>query len=140
MRYEVPALASHIRKLKETRERKKAAITAFRSKLYKLFDEERHIWLSFIHVIAQLDCLLSLAKASGALGQPSCRPIVVDSEIAFVDFEQLRHPSVVLRRDFIPNDVALGSRESRRVILLTGEQKCILYTTLMITDQGPNMG
>ena len=32
------------------------------------------MWLRAIRVLAELDCLFSLAKASSALGEPACRP------------------------------------------------------------------
>ena len=57
------------------------------------------------------------------LGEPACRPELVDGDEAFIDFEELRHPALVasssLRGDFIPNDVKLG-RDVGRIALLTG--------------------
>ncbi len=72
-----------------------------------------------IRVFAELDCLLSLAKASADLDEPRCRPTIVDSEQAFLDFQQLRHPAMCLRSDFISNDVQLGGKVPRQA-LLTG--------------------
>lgn len=120
MRYTVPELAGDIRRLKEAKETKRKTIEQFQSKVYDLFDEDRAIWLSAIGVLAQVDCLLSLAKASAALGTPSCRPNLIASEAAWVDFQELRHPALIIRRDFIPNDVTLGTGERSRIALLTG--------------------
>lgn len=98
--------------------------------------------MAVIKAIAQLDCLLSLSKSSAALGEPCVRPEVVESDTAFADFEELRHPcifrwvvppllfSVVslaylyffrcsASTDFIPNDVAIGG-DARNLTLLTG--------------------
>lgn len=71
--------------------------------------------------MAELDCLFSLAKASVAIGEPSCRPEFVESDSAFIDFEELRHPALCLKsEDFIPNNVKLGGGEVGRIALLTG--------------------
>lgn len=81
------------------------------------------MWLRAIRVLAELDCLFSLAKSSQAMGEPVCRPEFVESEgEAWVEFEELRHPALAMRTkgDFIPNDVKLGG-EVGRIALLTGE-------------------
>ncbi len=81
------------------------------------------MWLRAIRVLAELDCLFSLAKASSALGEPACRPELVEGDEAFIDFEELRHPALAasssLKGDFIPNDVKLGG-DVGRIALLTG--------------------
>lgn len=51
--------------------------------------------MSIIKVVAELDCLLSLSKSSSALGLPSSRPEIVESDAAIVEFEELRHPCVL---------------------------------------------
>jgi DNA mismatch repair protein MSH6 len=80
-------------------------------------------------VLAELDCLFSLAKSSAALGEPSCRPELVEGEAAFVEFEELRHPALCvsssLKGDFIPNDVRLGG-DVGRIALLTGKWTIVL--------------
>jgi DNA mismatch repair protein MSH6 len=121
----VPDFASSIRKLKEAKETEKAAIKAFTSRLYQAFDADRDVWLRTLRVTAELDCLLGLAKASEAIGSPSCRPEFVDRQEAFVDFQELRHPGIALAlgakggADFIANDVKMGGDVSR-IMLLTG--------------------
>jgi DNA mismatch repair protein MSH6 len=118
-RWSVPELASTIRNLKEARETRNGVIKDFRLRLYAEFDADRDVWLRAIRVIAELDCLFSLAKSSTALGQPTCRPEFVESETgAFVDFEELRHPALCLKDGFIPNDVKMGG-EVGKIVLLT---------------------
>jgi DNA mismatch repair protein MSH6 len=69
---------------------------------------------------AEFDCLLSLAKSSAAIGSPSCRPKLVDSDAAFIEFEELRHPGIAAKKEnFIANDVKMG-QDVARIILLTG--------------------
>ena len=76
-----------------------------------------------IRVLSELDCLFSLAKSSSSLGEPQCKPELVEGESAWVEFDELRHPAMcvssTLKGDFIPNNVRLGG-EVGRVALLTG--------------------
>ncbi len=140
MRFNVPELASHIRKLKEARENRKTAIMDFKFRLYDIFDAHRDEWLGYVTVIAHLDCLNSLAKASTALGAPSCRPKLIPGDSGIVEFRELRHPSLAVRRDFIPNDVALGGH-SDRIILLTGMFSYSISEVYLTRNRiGPNMG
>lgn len=122
-RWIVPALQTTVRSLKEARENRNAAIKAFKFRLFAEFDDDRAVWLRAIRVFAELDCLFSLAKASSAMGEPACRPEFVEGQAAWVEFEELRHPALCVRpglRDFIPNDIKLGS-DLGRIALLTGE-------------------
>ena len=110
-----------IRQLKEARERRNASIKDFKFRLFAEFDKDRSVWLRAIRVMAELDCLFSLSKSSNALGEPACRPQLVEGDTAWVDFKELRHPAMALRTksDFIPNDVKLGGKVGR-IALLTG--------------------
>ncbi|KZT01205.1 DNA mismatch repair protein Msh6 [Laetiporus sulphureus 93-53] len=136
VRWLVPSLAPTIRKLKEARENRNTAIKEFKGRLYAEFDTDRSVWLRAIRVLAELDCLFSLAKSSSALGEPSCRPELVEGDAAFVEFEELRHPSLCvstgLKGDFIPNDVKLGG-DVGRIALLTGTGKS---TAMRMTATG----
>jgi DNA mismatch repair protein MSH6 len=122
-RWNIPALAPTIRSLKEARENRNTAIKNFKQRVFTEFDADRAVWLRAVRVLAELDCLFSLAKSSAALGEPVCRPELVEGHAAFVDFEELRHPALCiskgLKGDFIPNDVKLGG-DVGRIILLTG--------------------
>lgn len=112
-----------VRQLKEARENRSTAIKAFKFRLFEEFDTDRAVWLRAIRVFAELDCLFSLAKSSAAIGEPSCRPEFVEGDAAFVDFEQLRHPTLCLStnlKSFIPNDVKLGG-DVGNIALLTGK-------------------
>ena len=86
-------------------------------------------------VVAELDCLVSLAMASHNLDTPKCRPEFIDSPQAFIDFQDLRHPSMCLRSDFIPNDVQLGGDQAR-MTLLTGPNMAGKSTLLRMTAAG----
>ncbi|KIJ62178.1 hypothetical protein HYDPIDRAFT_158442 [Hydnomerulius pinastri MD-312] len=135
-RWVVPSLQATIRTLKEARENRNTAIKEFKGRLYAEFDADRGVWLRAVRVLAELDCLFSLAKSSVAIGEPSCRPEFVDGDAAFIEFEELRHPTLAnLRESFIPNDIKLGG-DVGRVALLTGPNMGGKSTAMRMTAAG----
>ncbi|KAH7886999.1 muts domain V-domain-containing protein [Phlebopus sp. FC_14] len=135
-RWVVPSLQPMIRSLKEARENRNTAIKEFKGRLFAEFDVDRGVWLRAVRVLAELDCLFSLAKSSIAIGEPSCRPEFVDGDAAFVEFEELRHPTLAnLRESFIPNDVKLGG-DVGRIALLTGPNMGGKSTVMRMTAVG----
>lgn len=121
-RYIVPSLQGTVRKLKEARENRNTAIKNFKYRVYAEFDKDRSQWLRTVRVVAELDCLFSLAKSSAAIGSPSCRPEFVEGESAAVEFKEMRHPTISLSRNvdsFVDNNVKMGG-DSANVVLLTG--------------------
>ncbi|KAA1083414.1 DNA mismatch repair protein msh6 [Puccinia graminis f. sp. tritici] len=133
-RYYSPQSAQLVKKLKQAREKKSCALKDFHLKVFLAFDENYLIWLQVVKSVAQLDCVLSLAKASIGLGETTCRPKIVDSDEAMVKFVTLRHPCTVGRddSDFISNDVSVGGDECR-MILLTGPNMAGKSTLLRMT-------
>ncbi|KAG0706949.1 hypothetical protein DFH29DRAFT_899290 [Suillus ampliporus] len=119
-RWIVPSLQPTIRSVKEARENRSAAVKSFKGRLFAEFDTDRGTWLRAVRVLAELDCLFSLAKASIAMGEPSCRPEFVEGDAAFIEFEELRHPTLAsLREGFVANNIKLGG-DVGRIALLTG--------------------
>ncbi|KAB5584913.1 muts domain V-domain-containing protein [Coniochaeta sp. 2T2.1] len=119
-RYYFKELEDLVRELQEAEEIHSQTVKEVATKLFERFDVDYEVWLQAIRVVSQLDCLISLAKASSALGEPSCRPVFVDDERSVVQFEELRHPCMLNTvTDFIPNDITLGGEESN-INLLTG--------------------
>lgn len=118
-RYYSPELRSLVRQLQEAQETHSQIVKEVAGRFFIRFDKDYSTWLATVQIIAQLDCLISLAKASSALGEPSCRPEFVDGRTV-VEFEDLRHPCMLPNvTDFIPNDVKLGG-DSAKINLLTG--------------------
>lgn len=132
-RYYFPELRSLVRKLQETQETHSQIVKAVAGRLYARFDEDYSTWLAAVKVVAQLDCLISLAKASTAIGYPACRPEFVDNERGILEFEELRHPCMSATGDFIPNDVKLGG-ETPRLNLLTGANAAGKSTVLRMVS------
>lgn len=119
-RYYFPELRSLIRKLQETQETHSQIVKEVAGRFYQRFDEHYATWLAAVKIISQLDCLISLAKASASLGEPSCRPVFVEDERSVLEFQELRHPCLLSSvEDFIPNDVQLGGNKAN-IDLLTG--------------------
>ncbi|KAF8556832.1 DNA mismatch repair protein Msh6 [Imleria badia] len=135
-RWVVPSLQPTIRALKEARENRTTAVRDFKGRLYEEFDTDRGVWLRAVRVLAELDCLFSLAKASVAIGEPSCRPEFVAGDAAFIEFKDLRHPTLAeLKATFIPNDIKLGG-EVERIALLTGPNMGGKSTAMRMTAAG----
>lgn len=119
-RYYNKELRGLIRELQEAQETHNQIVKDLGRRMYKEFDKDYSKWLTSVKIVAELDCLISLAKASSFLGYPSCRPVFVDDERSVMEFEELRHPCMLPNvGDFIPNDVKLGGN-SANINLLTG--------------------
>ncbi|KAB8337133.1 hypothetical protein FH972_021437 [Carpinus fangiana] len=132
-RYYSPELRKLVRDLQEARETHASIVKEVAGRFYARFDIDYTVWLAAAQIIAQLDCLISLSKASSALGQPSCRPTFVDSARPVQKFTDLRHPTMLTTvSDFIPNDISLGGT-SPTIALLTGANAAGKSTVLRMT-------
>ncbi|KAJ4358483.1 DNA mismatch repair protein msh6 [Didymosphaeria variabile] len=132
-RYYSPELRKLVRALQEAQETHGQIVRDVASRFHARFDEHYATWLAAIKVVAQLDCLISLAKSSSSLGEPSCRPVFTNEERTVVDFQELRHPCMLNTvSDFIPNDITLGGH-TPSINLLTGANAAGKSTILRMT-------
>ena len=133
-RWYSPELEKLVQELKEAQEMHAAVVKALNGRFYARFDEEYATWLAAVKIVAQLDCLISLAKASSGIGSPACRPEFIedDSSRSVLDFKELRHPCIETTTNFIPNDIALGGDEPS-MTLLTGANAAGKSTVLRMT-------
>ncbi|KAF2877020.1 DNA mismatch repair protein MutS [Massariosphaeria phaeospora] len=132
-RYYTPELRKLVRTLQEAQETHGQIVRDVTSRFCARFDEDYTTWLAAVKIIAQLDCLISLAKASASLGDPSCRPIFSDAKRTIIEFQELRHPCMLSAvDDFIPNDIKLGG-DSPNIDLLTGANAAGKSTILRMT-------
>ncbi|KAL8917641.1 MAG: hypothetical protein Q9208_007822 [Pyrenodesmia sp. 3 TL-2023] len=132
-RYYTPELRSLVRRLQEAQETHGQIVKEVAGRFYARFDEDYSTWLAAIRIVAQLDCLISLAKASSTIGEPCCRPVFVDDERSVIEFSDLRHPCLLPNiTDFIPNDVHLGG-STANINLLTGANAAGKSTILRMT-------
>lgn len=133
-RWYSPELESLVQDLKEAQELHAQVVKALNGRFYARFDEKYSVWLAAVKVVAQLDCLISIAKASAAIGSPSCRPEFVEegSARSVLEFKELRHPCIETTTNFIPNDISLGGEEAS-MTLLTGANAAGKSTVLRMT-------
>ncbi|OCL15066.1 DNA mismatch repair protein Msh6 [Glonium stellatum] len=132
-RYYTPELRKLVRALQEAQETHGQIVREVAGRFYARFDEDYPTWLAAIKIIAQLDCLISLARASASLGEPSCRPVFVEDNRTVIEFEELRHPCMLTSvTDFIPNDIKLGGN-APNIDLLTGANAAGKSTILRMT-------
>lgn len=133
-RYYFRQLEDLVRELQEAEETHSQIVKDVASSFFRRFDTDNETWLQAIKVVSQLDCLISLAKASLAIGYPSCRPVFVDEERTVVELEELRHPCMLNSvSDFIPNDIKLGG-EGANINLLTGANAAGKSTVLRMVS------
>ncbi|CAK7262713.1 DNA mismatch repair protein msh6 [Sporothrix epigloea] len=119
-RYYFGELDELVRELQEAEETRSQMVREVALRFCRRFDADADIWLEATRIVAQLDCLISLAKVSSTMGQPSCRPEFIDADRSVVEFEELRHPCMIdTVDDFIPNNVRLGG-DAAKINLLTG--------------------
>ena len=119
-RYYSPELRGLVRQLQEAQETHSQVVKEVSGRFLERFDEDYLTWLKAVKIVAQLDCLISLAKASSSLGEPCCRPVFVDDKRSVMELEDLRHPCMLPNvMDFIPNDIKLGGEEAN-ITMLTG--------------------
>ena len=133
-RWYFPELESLVQELKEAQETHGQVVKAMAGRIFQLFDKDYKTWLATVKVVAQLDCMISLAKASTALGSPCCRPEFVEDDAArsVLDFQNLRHPCLETTTNFIPNDISLGGTDPS-LTLLTGANAAGKSTVLRMT-------
>ncbi|KAK1068571.1 DNA mismatch repair protein msh6, partial [Friedmanniomyces endolithicus] len=133
-RWYSPELEKLVQSLKEAQEMHAVVVKALNGRFYARFDENYGTWLDSTKIVAQLDCLIALAKASSAIGSPACRPEFVEDDDArsVLEFKELRHPCIETTTNFIPNDIALGG-EDPSMTLLTGANAAGKSTILRMT-------
>ncbi|KAK3661234.1 DNA mismatch repair protein msh6 [Elasticomyces elasticus] len=133
-RWYSPELERLVQDLKEAQELHAVVVKALNGRFYARFDEDYSTWLAATKIVAQLDCLIALAKASCAIGSPSCRPEFIEDDNArsVLDFKELRHPCIETTTNFIPNDIVLGGKDAS-MTLLTGANAAGKSTVLRMT-------
>ncbi|KAJ2763964.1 DNA mismatch repair protein msh6 [Coemansia nantahalensis] len=144
-RYWSPALREKVQERAEAVETQSMVLDSYQSRLYARFDRHYALAMKAVAVVAELDCLLALAAASGSLGAPACRPTILEDNGCttggggYIEFRQLRHPCVALSvgaSAFVANDIVLG----RRHVTDGGGGDDVDDPASMILLSGPNMG
>lgn len=128
-RYWTPRVKELVTQYQEWEERRLGILRTIYAQILKNFAAKSSIWNKVVEVLGQLDCLLSLYKASDLMSYPKCRPSFARSARAAFRAKDLRYPCLSEEREaaFISNNVSLGTSDGDR------DQRLILLT-------GPNMG
>lgn len=132
-RYWSPEVRKLVRELLEQRETHKMVCDTLKFRMYDKFDQNYQTWMVTLRQLANIDCLLVLAKTSEAIGYPSCRPKFVDSPNGSIEFKDLRNPCFLNCSNFIPNDVSLGGKNPN-LGLLTGANAAGKSTVMRTTS------
>ncbi|KJE89320.1 mismatch repair protein Msh6 [Capsaspora owczarzaki ATCC 30864] len=124
-RFWTPLIRKTVTPLAEAIETRQAVLREGLARALARFDTHVAKWSAAVRCVAELDCLLSLASASSSLGDPVCRPTLVergdDDSEPVLELEDLRHPLLAyLGSSYIANDTALGGKAHPRILLLTG--------------------
>ncbi|KAH3767773.1 DNA mismatch repair protein Msh6 [Pelomyxa schiedti] len=154
-RYTTPILAKCIAQQRDAREIMDSITRELLLEMQTVFAKNYRLWTNAVGMMAQLDCLQSLAHASTSMESPTCRPKFYSSDThePFLVLRQARHPCValLLGQNFVPNDLILGhepeeseedvSPESSEIAERTPStqtEKALYPSAMLIT--GPNMG
>ncbi|KAG0676856.1 DNA mismatch repair protein msh6 [Pichia californica] len=138
-RYWSPEVKTVVKELMELKELHKIICLNLKDRIYENFDKSYDKCMKIVSSVGKIDCLVSLTRASEALGYPSCRPEIVENKYSFLDFKQLRHPcfmpgsGILNSKDFIPNDISLGLNNENSMGLLTGANAAGKSTLLRMT-------
>ncbi|RKP15438.1 muts domain V-domain-containing protein, partial [Piptocephalis cylindrospora] len=129
-RYWSPEVRGLVRSWEEVQEVRGGVIRELQSRLYARFDAHYRKWSQAVQVIAELDCLWSLAQCSNLMQEPKCKPTFGENKgkagsggvETQVEVKELRHPCLSgINSNFIPNDTILGGDDGgEKIILLTG--------------------
>lgn len=118
-RFTTPHLKSIVQELQELEDKFEHVLNGVLYELLQKFASYHETWCAAVEAVANLDALASLAI--GAVSVPgSCRPkILRDSETSAPIFKatQLRHPNLIVKGSFVPNDVQLGGEEANFMVL-----------------------
>jgi len=82
--------------LKEAMETQSQIRAVVQRRIYAKFSESLHLWTAAIGTLADIDCLIGLARASQRLagGGVVCSPewVIADNETSILELKGMRHP------------------------------------------------
>lgn len=120
-RYRTPEIKELITQLEEVENERLKLRSECQKRFIERFTKSSDGWDSIVETLSDLDCLISLSKASQRWGQHSCRPKFVTKESeeakghAYMKIKQMKHPCIKERCK--PNDILL---DEKYVLLITG--------------------
>ncbi len=130
-RFRTPFVLEALDRLEIAEEHTRDTLKPFIVTIFSKFHQQRAVWNAVIEILAELDCLISLAKV--AQEHAHCfhftRPhFLPDDATPTLELRAMQHPCVAtsgFTKNFVPNDTLLATEEVRPPFLLV---------------TGPNMG
>ena len=124
LRFHTKEIVDNVKKLEELEEELKTLTGKLNSEIFKIFYNQKDVITSFINVVAEIDCLISLAFVSIIDREKFSRPKFISLEenngLPYLELRQCVHPCLLDRiPNFVPNDVFLG-KENKTTIVITG--------------------
>lgn len=106
-RFHTSVIVSLVDRLEQAEHNLALALRPFVCQLLKEFYSQNEVWQQAIQLVAELDCLCSLAKVAKLSVSPMTRPEVVQDDSRHLHSEGLVHPVLATRMSgFIPNDLS----------------------------------
>jgi DNA mismatch repair protein MSH6 len=118
-RYWTDFITQRLRPLAEALEDLALAENHILRRLLMRFDDNKDLWHRIVLKLAEIDCLLSLARVSSSEGM--VKPEVVPAAEPILEIRGGKHPCLAnkMGSSFVPNDISLSVFDGRAV-LLTG--------------------
>ena len=124
LRFHTKEIIDNIKILEELEEQNKILTWKLNSEIFKIFYNQKNIISSFINIVAEIDCLTSLAFITLIDKDKFSRPKFITLEenngIPYLELIQCIHPCLSDRVPyFVPNDIYLG-KDNKTTIVITG--------------------
>mmetsp|Transcript_30510 Transcript_30510/g.85568 ORF Transcript_30510/g.85568 Transcript_30510/m.85568 type:complete len:930 (-) Transcript_30510:117-2906(-) len=130
VRFQTDRIKQFVQEMEHAEDAREDCIFPFLCKLFQQFHAYQAQFRAAFRLLAELDAMLSLAKASAGLHGSTCQPDIVEisdpAATGTLELVECRHPVVAAKMgsSFVPNDTLLNAR---------GVPGCLVVT-------GPNMG
>ena len=147
LRFHTKEIVDNVKKLEELEEELKALTGKLNSEIFKIFYNQRDIINSFINVVSEIDCLISLAFVTliekDKFSRPKFISLKENNGIPYLELESCVHPCLLERIvNFVPNNIYLG-KDGKTTIVITGPNmggKSTLLRQVCITTIIAQMG
>ena len=122
-RFHTPEVKQLVDQLETAEDALKEAMVPFLCAIFSRFHEKKEIWTQLVSILAEVDCLASLALVSEGQCRPELLPYEGEyADTSYFEIKGMVHPCVQLQdgRSFIPNDTLIDPSNGQGVLLVTG--------------------
>jgi len=119
-RFHTRQISELVAQLDSAEQKMKDSMFPFVSKIFKEFHQQHRAVSTAVNIVAEIDALISLSKASSP-DKPYCRPEFVERDEPLLDLRGCRHPVQETLHSFVSNDTQMGTENNvAQVLLVTG--------------------